>query len=111
MRTPDSQEVTMYVVVASATARPESRAELAQLLAGAAEASRSEDGCLSYHFTGDLENPDAFSSFEIWRDQAALQTHLAGPGVAGLLAKIGPLVAAPPTIVGYQVEGVPDQLA
>ena len=101
----------MYLVVAQATARPDRVTEMSQLLVEMASVSRSEDGCLSYIFTSDLENPGSFSSIEMWVDKAAVQAHLAGPGVAKMVEKLGPLVAAAPTITGYDVPGEPDAQA
>ena len=101
----------MYVVIATVTAGPDHREELSQILVESASASRSEDGCISYVFTSDLEKPDTFSSLEVWQDKDALQVHLAGPGVAKLLEKLGPLITAAPTITGYEVPGEPDTLA
>ena len=39
-------------------------------------ATRQEEGCLSYTFYRDLENPCLFRVFEEWRDDAALKTHV-----------------------------------
>lgn len=101
----------MYVVIANVTAGPDHREELSQVLAESAAASRSEDGCISYVFTSDVENPSSFSSIEVWQDKDALMAHLAGPGVAKLLERVGPLIAGAPTITGYDVPGDPDKLA
>lgn len=100
----------MYLVVARATGKSESRSELSQVLAGLAAASRDEDGCLSYAFTQDVENPDSFASIETWVDKAALEAHLAGPGVAQGMEQLGPLLAGAPSISGYEVAGEPDKL-
>ena len=76
-----------------------------------AVASRAEDGCLSYLFAADVEKPDSFSSIETWTHKAALQAHLAGPGLAKMLEKLGPMLASAPSITGYDVPGEPDSLA
>ena len=100
----------MYLVVARATGLPERRSELSQVLTELASASRGEDGCLSYEFTTDLENPDSFASIETWADRAALEAHLAAPGAAKVMEKLGPLLAGAPSITGYDVPGGADQL-
>src|SRR5262245_10795678 len=38
-------------------------------------ASQAEDGCLTYSYAIDLEDPGLVRIFEIWRDSAALQAH------------------------------------
>ena len=100
----------MYLVVARALGKPEARSELAQVLTEVAAASRAEDGCLSYEFTADLENPNSFASIETWIDKAALQAHLAAPGTAEALEKLGPLLAGSASITGYDVPAEPEPL-
>jgi quinol monooxygenase YgiN len=39
------------------------------------EASRAEDGCLSYSYGEDVAEPGLIRVFEAWRDEAALETH------------------------------------
>ncbi len=38
-------------------------------------ASRAEDGCLTYSYAVDVEDPGLIRVFEAWRDEAALQAH------------------------------------
>jgi quinol monooxygenase YgiN len=40
-------------------------------------ASRAEDGCLTYSYAVDVEDPGLIRVFEAWRDEAALQAHFA----------------------------------
>lgn len=39
------------------------------------EASRAEDGCLTYSYAEDVAEPGLIRVFEAWRDQAALDAH------------------------------------
>ena len=39
--------------------------------------SRGEDGCEQYELWRDAENPAKMTIVEVWRDQAALDVHLA----------------------------------
>ncbi len=39
------------------------------------EATRREDGCISYDFAVDLSDPTRLVVFERWRDQGALDGH------------------------------------
>ncbi len=49
------------------------RPHMARMLA----ASRAEDGCLTYSYAVDVEDPGLIRVFEAWRDEAALQAHFA----------------------------------
>ncbi len=101
----------MYLVIAQTVARPERRQDLANLLTQIAAASRQEPGCLSYHFTSDIEDEMKFSSIEVWDDESALAAHLAAPELAEALGTIADLVTSAPTITGYQVAGEPKRWA
>ena len=52
-----------------AAARPAMRAMV--------EASRAEDGCVTYGYAEDVLDPGLIHVKEIWRDQAALDRHFA----------------------------------
>ena len=38
-------------------------------------ASRAEDGCLTYSYAVDVQDPGLIRVFEAWRDQAAIDAH------------------------------------
>lgn len=58
---------------------------LAKVLRSGREATRTEDGCLDYEFALDEKDTGTVLVYERWRDQAALETHLAAPATAELL--------------------------
>ena len=41
------------------------------------EATRAEDGCVQYAFAEDVLDPGLIHISEVWRDQAALEKHVA----------------------------------
>lgn len=47
-----------------------------------AEATRREEGCISYAFYADLEQPGSFRVFEEWENDAALAAHFKTPHMA-----------------------------
>lgn len=47
-----------------------------------AKASQAEDGCINYTFAEDLTAPGSLILYERWRDQEALQAHMASPHMA-----------------------------
>ena len=55
------------------------------------EATRAEDGCEHYAFSGDLADPGRFHLSEQWATQAAIDTHMATPHLTALLGKMGEL--------------------
>lgn len=51
--------------------------------------SRAEDGCLFYHMAVEDEADCVILAAEGWRDQAALDAHLALPSIAEFMAEFG----------------------
>ena len=45
-------------------------------------ASRAEDGCLTYSYAVDVQDPGLIRVFEQWRDQAAIDAHFKAPHMA-----------------------------
>jgi quinol monooxygenase YgiN len=45
-------------------------------------ASRLEDGCLTYSYAVDVEDPGLIRVFEAWRDETALKAHFETPHMA-----------------------------
>ena len=42
-------------------------------------ASRAEDGCITYSYAVDVQDPGLIRVFEAWRDQAAIDAHFKAP--------------------------------
>ena len=45
-------------------------------------ASRAEDGCITYSYAVDVQDPGLIRVFEQWRDQAAIDAHFQAPHMA-----------------------------
>lgn len=73
-------------VVATIPARPESQETVADLLRTLAQATREEEGCLSYELYRSASAPTTFVTVERWTDQAALEQHLSSAHVAAAIA-------------------------
>ena len=93
----------MLIVIATLPGRPDRREAIEAALSRAAAASRGDEGCVSYAFHRDLENPDRYVSVEVWRDQASLDAHFGAPHLAELMAVAGDLLAGAPVIETYAV--------
>ena len=52
-------------------------------------ATRAEDGCLSYAYAVDLADPNLLHITEQWRDEAAVNAHMAAPHMGPLMAALG----------------------
>ncbi len=51
--------------------------EAEKLLVELRDRSRAEPGCVSYDVARGIDDPAVFVLHEVWRDQAALETHYA----------------------------------
>ncbi|MBV9390412.1 MAG: antibiotic biosynthesis monooxygenase [Verrucomicrobia bacterium] len=63
-------------LTATLHAKPEKRGELQDLLQSFVTKSRSEPGCIEYHFHVSEYDPNVFFFYENWRTRADLDTHL-----------------------------------
>ena len=70
---------------------PAKRDDAVAALNDCMEATRTEDGCEHYAFSGDLTDPGRFYVSEQWASQAAMDAHGASPHLAALLGKMGTL--------------------
>lgn len=69
----------MIVVTGTATASPETLAEMMRISLEHVRRSRVEDGCISHNVHVDCENPLRLMFFETWRDTDAIHKHFAVP--------------------------------
>lgn len=53
--------------------------------------TNAEDGCEHYSITPDVDDAGRFHVSERWRDQAAIDAHMAGPNLAELMGAMGTL--------------------
>ncbi len=49
----------------------------------------SQDGCIHYDWSADLNNPKRVNVFEEWKSEAALAHHFANKHYAGMLGHLG----------------------
>jgi len=64
-------------LTATLHAKPEKRAELLELLQSFVAKSRSEPGCIDYHFHVSEYDPNVFYFYENWTSREELDRHLA----------------------------------
>ncbi len=78
---PTGQTTTSpYIRIAELEVDPEKSTDFAAAAARiAASALQTEPGCLALLSTADIDTPNRFTIFEIYRDEAAYQAHLTTP--------------------------------
>jgi quinol monooxygenase YgiN len=61
---------------------------------------RRRDGCLSYCYAVDIADPDLVHVIESWRDEAAIDVHMADMG--GLMASLAGAKMLSLSVKGYE---------
>jgi quinol monooxygenase YgiN len=88
-------------VVAHITARPETLAEVREVVTGYIEPTRKEAGCIRYELMQNNADPCEFTFVEEWSSDAALDVHLKTPHLVNGSARIAPLLAKPVDVRRY----------
>ena len=70
---------------------PANRDKAIETVTACMEATRAEDGCESYAFSGDLNDPGRFHISEQWASQEAMDSHMQTPHMAALMGAMGSL--------------------
>ena len=73
-------------VVATLAAKPEAVDDLRQALTRLVEATRAEEGSVSYDLFESASAPGVFYTVERWRDQSAFEEHLQTPHLSEAVA-------------------------
>lgn len=93
----------MLIAIGSARARPGRREDLVSAAREMAAATRDDDGCLSYGFFADLDDPETVVSLEVWRDRQALDAHLGHAHTDRFLGVTPELVDGEPSMALHHV--------
>jgi quinol monooxygenase YgiN len=73
--------------------------EVREVLKALVKATREEPGNIDYRLHEDAAKPGSFYFYETYKDQAAVDAHMASPHFKQAAAKFGPHLAAAPSIV------------
>src|SRR5262244_4253636 len=73
----------MLLIVGTVRLPPQNLETARPVMARMVRASRAEDGCERYAYAEDVLDPGLIHVTELWRDQAALDRHMASRHVAG----------------------------
>lgn len=83
------------ILHATFTARPGAGDQVAALLRDFAEGVRAEEGNVVFDATRLVDDSDRFFVYEIYRDDAAFQAHLASPAGVPFNAALQELIVEP----------------
>lgn len=85
--------------------KPEWSDKVMGLLAESGRATAAEEGCLWYHWSRSVEDPNEFILLDGFRDMAAIEFHLATDYGKEAFATITPMLAEEPTYLYTTAEG------
>ncbi len=85
-------------VIAKIRAKPGSEKQLEQACAEMASNVRQEPGTLTYIMCRSTTDPTVIMVYEVYKDEAAFESHRKTPHMAAMFGKIKDLVAGPPEV-------------
>src|SRR5690606_23599841 len=94
----------MIIVKGEIPIKEDHRDEAVELIQALAEASRSEDGCLSYEVYLQADRPEVIMIWQQWRSLSALETHFASDHVDAFLDAIPDLIEGDVISSRYEVQ-------
>lgn len=96
----------MIVIAGKVAVRPERREDAVRAALAMAQATRREEGCISYGFSSDLADPNTILVFEEWASEEALARHFQTEHMKVFRAELPSLLAGPSTIKRYVIQSV-----
>lgn len=96
----------MLVIAGEIRIDPEKREEAVAIVLEMMAATRNEDGCVTYVFSTDLEDPGLFRVFEEWESAGALDAHFTSPHMAVYREKMADVGVSSRVIHRYEVSSV-----
>ncbi|GAA3733674.1 putative quinol monooxygenase [Salinactinospora qingdaonensis] len=90
----------MVIVIGKGRPLPDRRAEFLQAARAMADATRADDGCVSYGFFGSIDD-DTVISLEIWADHTTLKAHLEHPHTRDFLERTARMTDGTPETAVY----------
>jgi quinol monooxygenase YgiN len=94
---------SVIIIAGNVTVKPDRRDEWLQVAMAMSRASQAEDGCVTYRFYQDLEDPNLMLLFEVWESEEALEAHFKTDHIAEYRSKIPELIAGPSKLNRYEV--------
>jgi quinol monooxygenase YgiN len=98
-----------FNLTATLYAKPEKRAELLKLLTSFVGKSRSEQGCVDYHFHVSIDDQNMFYFYENWAERSDFDRHIALDYQEDWFAKQGEYLAKPVELRFFEMLSPYDQ--
>ena len=96
----------MIVVAGTVVVKQGYREAAEQIALKLVEATKKEQGCLTYDFWTDLSDPYRFHVFEEWESDEALEAHFQTAHMAAFLDALPGVTEGPPEVKRYEVTAV-----
>jgi quinol monooxygenase YgiN len=97
-----SRGADMLIVIGKARALPGRSEELKAAARAVAEATRGDEGCVSYGFFTDVADENTVLSMETWADRAALEAHMKHEHTQVFMERTPHLVDGQPVMTMYE---------
>lgn len=88
----------MITIIAMFELKPECVDTFKGLAAECIEASRKEEGNVSYNFFAGKEDKNKYFFVEVWKDDDAIASHNASAHFQKFAGAFGPMLAKPPVV-------------
>jgi quinol monooxygenase YgiN len=95
----------MLIVSGTVSVAPAHHDQMVELIAPLVEATRAEEGNLSYGFYADPAAPGAFRVYEEWESPEVMGTHMASDHMATFLVGMGGLDVTGTELYQHEVTG------
>lgn len=95
----------MLIVSGIITMDPSGHDQAVELVGPLVEATLAEEGCITYGFWADPNQPGVFRVYEEWADEDALNTHMGTPHMAEFIVGMGSLPITGTEINKHEVAG------
>ena len=88
----------MVIMIIECNVKPEKRDEFLKVIEhDAVHSEHDEPGCLRFDVLNDLEDPNKFFFYEVYKDEAAFQAHTKTPHLAAWRAAAAEVCEGPST--------------
>lgn len=98
----------MIIVHGKFPVKSEMRSTAIEMMERMSDASKAEDGCISYEFYVGLSDPDTFLLFQEWDSMEALQSHFETDHMEEFLKDLPSILAGEVATRRYEVR-LPDE--
>lgn len=95
--------MAMVIQLVTVSIKPEQRDRWLELVRVNAAQTRTEDGCVSYQISEDIETPNQFAIVERWASLEAQYGHFRTPEFGRQMGALGDVLAGPPEVSIHEV--------